>query len=389
MMLTQSLRRATRHCVSVLAIVAAAGMVATLVAPAPAEAQAAQKKKGKDAKSGKAAKTDSTGKATGDSAKKAKPPKPPLFEAVTPLPLTLTTNQKAFFKDKGDNAPLHPATLTVSVDGKNVDVPLRVHTRGIWRLKHCEFPPTRLKFTNKDTKGTPLHDLDDPKLVSFCKNSDSYEQYILQEFQLYRIYQLLTPFSHKARLVHMTYADSMPGKQPITRYAFILEDPAQVALRNNGKILKQKGAVADDLDKSVTAILFLFEDLIGNTDFSIAGLHNAQLVATTDGINYPVAFDFDFSGAVDAIYATPDPKLGIKTVRERQFRGYCSLKDEFEKTLPLFQEKKAAIYALYSDEIGQLMSPKVVKQTLAYFDEFYDSIKTPRDVKRMLSTCVD
>ena len=94
-----------------------------------------------------------------------------------------------------------------------VTVPARIRTRGIWRLKNCEFPPIRINFTNEAVKGTAFRGLDEPKLVNYCRNNDDYEQYILQEFQLYRIYRLLTPVSHAVRLMHLTYADSATGKE--------------------------------------------------------------------------------------------------------------------------------------------------------------------------------
>lgn len=312
-------------------------------------------------------------------------PDSPLFHAETPIAVTLTANFKALRKDKGDEAPWHPATISYAdagvPGGKRVS-PVRVRTRGLWRLKNCEFPPVRLNFANKDVKGTIWHDLDKPKLVSYCKNNDTYEQYVLQELQLYRVYRLLTPVSHKARLVHMTYTDSATGKVEATRYAFITEDPSSVAAVNGGKIMKMEGATPDDLDPEQSTIAYLFQYMIGNTDFSFNGLHNTELIARPDGKNWPVAYDFDFSGAVNASYATPPAIVPIKTVRERNYRGYCVTNPVVTQVIPQFIAKKDAIYKLYSDSIGVLMNPKVVKSTLDYFDEFYATISDPKNVER-------
>ena len=124
--------------------------------------------------------------------------------------------------------------------------------------------------------------------------------------------------------------------------------------------------------------------MIGNTDFSLGGLHNAELVRTSTGNNIPIAYDFDYAGAVNASYATPDPRLHIKSVRERQFRGYCAWNAEYAKALPLFAEKKDAIYGLYADALGQLLSPRTVKETLSYFDDFYKDFLTPKDAQRKI-----
>jgi hypothetical protein len=63
-------------------------------------------------------------------------------------------------------------------------------------------------------------------------------------------------------------------------------------------------------------------------------------------------------------------------------RGYCTAPEEYEKVFALFREKKDQIYALYSDPIGASMQPDVVKKTLEYFDEFYETINDPKRAKR-------
>lgn len=321
--------------------------------------------------------------------KEAKPPKwdSPLFHGEGPLAVTLISNLKALKKDKGDEAPWHTATISYADPGAPQGLrvsPVRVRTRGIWRLKNCDIPPIRLNFANKEVKGTVWHDLDEPKLVSICRDNDANEQYVLQELQLYRIFRLLTPVSHRARLLRMSYVDSASGKVETTRYAFITEDPTSLAETADGKILKTKGAGPDDLDPIPTTVGYVFQYLIGNTDFSIYGLHNSEIVAQASGRNLAIAYDFDFSGAVNASYATPDPSLPIKKVRERLYRGYCAQNTHIDSVLTIFQAQKAAIYALYSDSVGALMSPRAVQDTKEYFDEFYATISDPKAVERRL-----
>ena len=375
--------------------IAAAIVSATLFTGAVnAHAQEPPAKQAKDkAAKDKAAKDKpAKDKSAKDTAEKAaKIPDSPLFRSEAVFDVTLTTNLKNLKRDKGDKAPYHPATLTyadsTAPDGKRV-VPVRVRTRGIWRLKNCDFPPIRLNFTNKEAKGSVFHDLDEPKLVSYCRNTSTYEEYLLQEFQLYRVYRLLTPVSHRVRLVRMSYADSASGKIDGTHYAFISEDPAHVATVNGGKIVKVQGAGADDLEPAAATMAYMFQYFIGNTDFSFSGLHNAEIVSTNTGMYLPIAYDFDFSGAVNATYATPDPSLPIRRVRDRLYRGFCAQNAEVPKVLEKFKEQKSAIYALYTDALGSLLKPGTVKETLSYFDEFYKNIATPKDVeKQILSEC--
>jgi hypothetical protein len=360
-------------------------LAAIMLLSSMAHAQAAPPKAPKtDAKKADAKKADN------DTGPK-KPKVSKLFKAELPVvEAVFTANLKQLKREKKEGAPYHPATISYTDStGKKVDVPLRARTRGIWRLANCEFPPLRFNFANKTSKSTLFDDLDEPKFVSYCKNASNAEQLVLREHQLYRIYRLLTPAAHDTRLMRVTYNDSATGKTEFTRYAIMVEDPVRLAERMGGKVLDQKGAQADDLDPNQSAIMFLFLYMIGNVDFSISGLHNGELLTMPDGRIYPVAYDFDFAGAVNAPYASPPPQLKIQTVRQRQFRGFCQIKDAYPAAIALFQAKKSAIYALYSDALGNLMEPRSVKETLEYFDDFYKDISTPKEFERKLySDCI-
>jgi hypothetical protein len=297
--------------------------------------------------------------------------------------VTFTTNIRQIRRDKSEKAPWRWGALTYQDSaGKPAQVPVRVRTRGIWRLKNCSFPPIRLNFSNKTADHTLFDGLDEPKLVNYCQDNEQYERYILQEFQLYRVYQTLTPVSHRVRLLRMTYADSAGGKREAERYAFIVEDPAHLAKRLSAKVLKQTGATPADLDPEQLALAYLFEYFIGNLDFSWGGLHNTELLGTTDGRVLPVAYDFDYAGAVNAWYAAPPPNYGVPNVRTRKFMAPCEIAGEFPGALAKFMEKKDAIYALYRDPVGSLLPPRIVKETLEYFDDFYDKVRTPQDAKK-------
>jgi hypothetical protein len=345
---------------------------ALAVAPAPSDAQKADKP-------AKAKKSEHDSLAT-----------PPLFTNETPLAVTFTANWGRLRGDRSETSPWRAATMTYTdADGKAVTTPLKVKTHGVWRLKHCNLPPLRLNFSNKDTKHSVFHDLQKPKMVSVCKDNDGYEQLLLKEMQLYRVYQTVTPVSHRVRTLRVSYADSATGKAEVTRYAFVFEDPDEMADRLGGTLTKAKGAQSDDFDTDALAVAYIFEYFIGNLDFSFNGVHNAEIVVRNDGSSaLPVAYDFDFSGAVNAPYATVEPQFRTKRVIDRLFRGYCSILPAYPAAVALFQSRKDEIYALYRDPIGSLLAPGNVKESLEYFDKFYEDVKTPKDVEsNVLSTC--
>ena len=313
------------------------------------------------------------------------------FANDAPLVVTLSTDIRRLRRDKGEKAPWRSATVSYTdTTGKLVTIPTQVKTRGIWRLKNCEFPPVRFDFKRETTQGTLFHGLDKPKLTSYCRNDDTFEQHVIQELQLYRVYELLTSNSHKVRLLQMSYVDSASGKTEAKRFAFFYEEPDAFAARLGTRLVKLKGATPDDLEPFHKALFGVFEYFIGNTDFSAFALHNVELLWQPDGTVIPVPYDFDFSGAVNASYATTDPKLTISRVRDRLFRGYCGDPEDFKKVFALFNEKKDAIYGLYSDQIGKLMRPQIVKETLDYYNDFYKTINDSRRANReIIKACLD
>ncbi|HUR92528.1 MAG TPA: hypothetical protein VMY38_07620 [Gemmatimonadaceae bacterium] len=311
-----------------------------------------------------------------------------LFSNDSVVRFTLTTNFRALSRSRSGESRYQTARLTYSDTGAApITIPLRVRARGHWRRANCDMPPVLLNFWADSSKKTLFARLDRGRLVVHCRNDAGYEQYILQEFQLYRVYNLLTPFSHRARLAQVTYVDSATGRQTAVRHGFILEDDDDMAARNGVVQADVKGAKVGDLDPYTDALVGLFQYMIGATDWSVAGLHNIQLVRAPDGTVRAVAYDFDWSGAVNASYARPDARLPIATVRQRLFRGYCAPPGEFARAVALFNEKKPAIYALYSDHIGKLMNPRVVQQTVDYFDDFYETINEPRRLADLIRSC--
>ena len=314
-----------------------------------------------------------------------------LFDSEDILRLTLTTDLKALLKDRDTtDREYRPAILSyVDPSGAQVSQDVRVRTRGHFRLarRNCAFPPLRLNVSKRRSANTVFADQNALKLVTHCHKSEEYEQYVLQEYLIYKMYNLLTPRSLRVRLAQVTYVDRAGKSEPFTKPAFFIEDEKQMAARNGAQIVKVKGASPEQLDSGQMGLVAVFQYLIGNTDWSLPALHNITLMRTREHIVFPVPYDFDLSGVISTRYAKPPPQLPIKSVRDRLYRGDCRTEEQLAPIFARFIEKRGAIYALYRNMKG--LQQRHVERTHKYFDEFYKTISNRRAVRReFVESCV-
>ena len=312
-----------------------------------------------------------------------------LFEGEEILDLTLAMDVKAVTRDKNDDRPDRPATLSYLDDAGNTTLlDVGVKTRGHFRLHslNCRVPPLRLNFKKKQVKNTVFAGQDKIKLVTHCKNA--YEPFVLQEYLAYKIYNQLTEKSFRVRLVRITYEDTQGKADPLTKYAFFIEHEDHLAGRNGGKIIEKLTFHQQQTNPELTTLTAVFQYMIGNTDWVCSQGHNIAFLyidGTTRSIIVP--FDFDFSGFINAPYATPNPALNLKSVQERRFMGVCRTEEEFAAVFAKFNRHKEAIYTLVRSLAP--LEKKVADRSLAYFEAFYEAIKDPRTVQQaFLGTCL-
>ncbi len=302
----------------------------------------------------------------------------------------LTAFLEAPFEDvyryrSGSDRMEYPATLSVAdpVAGRMETYEVQVRVRGHFRAlaSTCAFPSLRINFKKKDVEGTLFEGQDRLRLVAHCQGTREYEQNVLQEYLTYRMFNQLTDRSLRVRLVRLTYVDTKRSSgQQVTKYAFFIEPYEAAAARMGWEELELESVVPFDLDQEQLSTFELFQFMIANTDWSIAFpklgekfcCHNALLIGNMAGPVYPIPYDFDWSGIIDANYAIPDEKLGIRSVRQRRFWGVCRGRETLEQAIPLFNERRDAIYEMYRGQIG--MMPREKDRTLDYLDDFYEVI---------------
>jgi hypothetical protein len=307
----------------------------------------------------------------------------PLFAANDPLAFTLMADFRMVQRDRDPNSTrTYPATLLVAgQDGSERSISLRIRTRGHSRRRPmtCSFAPLRLEFAENPV-GTVFEGQRGLKLGTHCREVDEYEHYVYREYLVYKIFNLLTPRSFRVRLGAASYVDAATKKPVAARAALFLEDDDDVARRLEGRIEDIEKVTFRSVDTETITRLTLFEYMIGNTDMSMFGLHNIRLVRTPSGVLYPIPYDFDYSGVVNARYAVPDKQFGLTSVRDRLYRGPCRPAADLEPFLARMREIRADVMALYDATPG--LSQRYRRDAKSYLDQFYRTIDRANDVKR-------
>jgi hypothetical protein len=139
----------------------------------------------------------------------------------------------------------------------------------------------------------------------------------------------------------------------------------------------------------------VFQYLIGNTDWSFVATededsccHNVDLLEKDEEL-YPVPFDFDLSGLVNAKYAKPAAGVRARKVTTRVYRGYC--RSALEDVALALDD----VVALRDEILAIAESVPVVGKERAvaraqYIDRFFEEAADDREklLKRFGKDCV-
>ena len=312
-----------------------------------------------------------------------------LFRSEEPLPITLTADFKAVMKDRNPKSVVtFPATIAFATnDGKPISMPLKIRTRGHSRRNPvtCSFAPLRLEFDKALAKGTVFDGHGSLKLGTHCRKGT--EEVILREYAMYRMYNLLTPKSFRARIAKVKYVDAVTDKVVAEEDGLFIEDDDDVAKRLEGRIVSLDSAVFARVDQDALTLMMLFEFMIGNTDFSVVLQHNVVLVQTVDIRRFTVPYDFDYSGLAESGYAAVGKGLPITSVYDRLYRGPCRTVAEWQPYLDKMKAAKPELLGVLDAVTG--LSPSYRRGAKGYLEGFYKVIESPYNTKRdLIEKCV-
>jgi len=321
----------------------------------------------------------------------------PLFSENTDAEAVIEGPLNTIIRQAARNTDAHPATFTLTSAGAPLVLNIELSARGVSRrtLGICTFPPLRLNFEGQAVRGTAMRGQNQLKLVTQCRSGSQYEQMIALEYLAYRIYNEITPYSFRVRPINVTFRDSDGRRAEERQWNFLLEHESDLARRNERRVALDVAAGEvrfAQLDPAAATQYALFQFMIGNLDWDMvqahgerACCHNTRLLATSAESReriIPAPYDFDSSGLVNAPYAVPPEQFGLRSVRQRYYRGLCRFNEQVPAAIATFQSRRDAINALIAAD--PRLNDSRRQSTQRYIDEFYEIIADPAQVQRQI-----
>ncbi|MDX2248040.1 MAG: hypothetical protein SF052_14740 [Bacteroidia bacterium] len=306
----------------------------------------------------------------------------PLFASDELLQITLETDLKKFLNDRGGDPSYHDAKLSLTdANGKIEQGEVEIKARGRFRRDEltCHYPPIRVKFSKKKESPAVFKGQTKLKLVTHCAD----EQFVLREYYIYKVYNLITERSFRVRLAKIKYVDTQ-GEMPTEEaFSFFIEDEEDMALRNGENAIGDDVPITyEDVDENQVTLVHIFNYMIANRDFRIpTPSQNMKIITQGNAKPTPVPYDFDWSGMVDASYTKLTGEAGPTYEDRQNFKPLCRTKEEYEVIFGKLREIEDDIENLYKN--SPYLDSKVIKESLKYYKDFYKTINNPKKVEEI------
>jgi hypothetical protein len=319
-----------------------------------------------------------------------------LFRSNDILTLEITAPFKKIFSKRGEDRDQYPAKMVLIEGTVRTEFDVLLRLRGNSRADRdiCNFPPLKVEFNKEQVKKTLFAKQKDLKLVTHCRGGSSkYQQYYVNEYLLYRMYNEVTDQSYRVRLANITYLKPGDAKPLTQAYGFFVERITNVGKRNGMEKVDDAQIDHTTLNQMATNRFIMFQYMIGNLDWSVMSgdkdqpcCHNARILRAADGTKVPVPYDFDQSGAVSAVYASSYEDFGVRNARARIYRGFCIHHDETLDMMAHYVSKKADILGVLDD--APITHQATGKKLRPYIEAFFETIENPQAaMKNDFNTC--
>lgn len=295
-----------------------------------------------------------------------------LFNSDELLEITLQFDMTTFRRKRSDVEYLDAKLIYNNDENDTVVKDLKLRARGEFRRTFCDFPPIRLNFKKTKKPDDEFSQIDKLKVVTHCKAGN--EDYLLREYLVYKLYNVLTDQSHKVRLLRINYENSAARQtKPVSAFAFVIEPDEVLGQRLKGTEVPLEKITQKHIQPVSMDRMAIFNYMIGNVDWSVPGQHNVIVFSQPESdrpdLGLIVAYDFDYSGIVNTDYAIPHEALPIESVRQRYYMGVCRSQEEFTRALAEFPEKKEEFYRVIRE--FPYLKERSKKDMLTFLDGFF------------------
>ena len=313
-----------------------------------------------------------------------------LFQSTERLEITITAPFGRIDKERDKEIEYAGVLSYVDSAGATINLDVELGVRGNYRLikSNCRYSQLWVDLKRGQLEGTLFANQNRLKLVVQCGRQNRYADYLFREQQVYTMFSEISDYDFGTRLLNVTYVDSEDEDDVRTHVAFFIEHQNRLADRFGMDKVESNGISRTELNARQGVLVSLFMFLIGNTDYSIirgpendACCHNSKLLVNADGEYFPIPYDFDASGFVDASYAPePRPDFNLRSNRSRLYRGFCVPDDILSAAIKTYQDAKEGLNTIIGDTT--YIGVRAVNRTIKFVDSFYEVINNPRKLQR-------
>jgi len=296
-----------------------------------------------------------------------------LFAGSDLLDVTINFNLGAYLKKNLKGEAIEGRIVFHHSSSDSIDKNIKIKTRGIFRQQYCSFPPMEINFKKPMRAYASSGSIKKLKLVTHCEQGKGSDDYVLREYLVYKMFNVLTDTSFRVRVLRLNYVDTEKNKKTISQYGFFIEPTDVLAERLKMIPLKKVTLTQKHIIPDIMTRAAIFNYMIGNYDWAIPNQHNVLILKSTDisanQMAIAIPYDFDFTGFVNPYYALPVEETGLKTIRERLFTGMCRTREDFKKEIMNIARRKAELLRVIND--FQYLSPRSKKDLTSYLEEFF------------------
>ena len=315
-----------------------------------------------------------------------------LFDSNSTLEVTITAALKQIMDERPEKEYVAGTIDAISNDGSTLKLDVGIRTRGEFRrrIDICPFAPLRVNLRKKQVDGTIFEEQDKLKLVTHCRNdSERYDQTVVAEYLAYRILNLMTDSSFRARLMRVNYVYT-DDDEAVTAYAFFIEHKNQLAKRLQLSAIELERIGVSQVQPEHGNLVSVFHYLIGNTDFSpVSGhagefcCHNHVLFRADESQFLSIPYDFDQSGFVNAPHGVTNPRFNLRSPKHRLYRGRCINLQILPDTLAKYRAKRPDIEALINNQ--EELSNGTRKSIMRVVEDFYKIIDSEKRTDSLMA----